>query len=201
MKLYYFPLSGYSQKTLVAMYEKNVNSSSSRSVVADVPLRTRPRRPSSQKVNRLGKVPFLYIDEGDWKVAESSIIIEYIDRHVALQKRGSHEEAHVRPRWTGSGQGNRVESVASTTVPRLRARYVNEALGARSSSTAYRPEGMKRVEIPYGVKMASTTSLSSRARSRDLRRASRDGQEALGPWAMRFTYSQLDGRLRGHVRR
>ncbi len=76
MKLYYFALSPYSQKALIALDEKNV-----RYEAVHVDLGDAAARAEYAKVSRLGKVPFL-LDEGrDWKVPESSIIVEYLDRH------------------------------------------------------------------------------------------------------------------------
>ena len=77
LKFYYFPLSGYSQKTLTAMYEKGVKFEP---VIVNL-FNPAEKAEYTSKVNRLGKVPFLHVSEGDWKLPESSIIIEYIDRH------------------------------------------------------------------------------------------------------------------------
>jgi glutathione S-transferase len=76
MKLYYFPLSPYSQKALIALAEKGIKYEA-----VQVDLGDANARAEFAKINRLGKVPFLVDEARDWKVPESSIIIEYIDRH------------------------------------------------------------------------------------------------------------------------
>ena len=76
MKLYYFPLSPYSQKALIALEEKGAPYEA-----VSVDLGDPAARAEFAKVSRLGKVPFLVDDARDWKVPESSIIIEYLDTH------------------------------------------------------------------------------------------------------------------------
>jgi glutathione S-transferase len=76
MKLYYFTLSPYSQKALIALAEKGVKYEA-----VQVDLGDANARAEFAKINRLGKLPFLVDEARDWKVPESSIIIEYIDRH------------------------------------------------------------------------------------------------------------------------
>jgi glutathione S-transferase len=75
MKLYYFPLSTYSQKVLTALYEKGI---------AFTPELVQPSNPAQRvaylAVNPLGKVPTLVLDDGQ-AVTESSIIIEYLEDH------------------------------------------------------------------------------------------------------------------------
>jgi glutathione S-transferase len=78
MKLYYFPLSPYSQKALIALDEKGATYDR-----ALVDLGDATARAEHEKVNRIGKVPFLRDEARDWNVPESSTIIEYVDRHVA----------------------------------------------------------------------------------------------------------------------
>jgi len=131
MKFYYFPLSGYSQKTLTALYEKNAKFEPH-----VVNLFNPEEKAAFAKVNRLGKVPFLHVEEGDWKVPESSIIIEYIDRHVA------------------GGTKLIPDDLDLARQVRFRDRlfdlYVNEPSGKIFFDTM-RPEGQKD---PYGVKQA-----------------------------------------------
>ncbi len=76
MKLYYFALSPYSQKVLIALDEKGA-----RFDAVHVDLGDAGARAEFAKINRLGKVPFLVDEARDWKVPESSIIIEYLDTH------------------------------------------------------------------------------------------------------------------------
>ena len=73
MKLYYFPLSTYAQKTLIALYEKSVDFEP-----VLVNLQDETERTEYRKIYPLGKVPLLVRDD-DWLIPESSIIIEYID--------------------------------------------------------------------------------------------------------------------------
>jgi glutathione S-transferase len=76
MKLYYNPLSPFSQKALIALEEKGVAYDKE-----IVDLGNAEARAAYEKVNRLGKVPFLVDDKRDWRVPESTIIIEYLERH------------------------------------------------------------------------------------------------------------------------
>jgi glutathione S-transferase len=76
MKLYYHPLSSYSQKVLVALHEKNVDPER---VIID--FSQAGARDELQKVNRLGKLPVLVIEEKSWRVPESTIIVEYLEQH------------------------------------------------------------------------------------------------------------------------
>jgi glutathione S-transferase len=77
MKLYYFPRSTYSQKTLLAFHEKQVAFTPVIVNLADANARA-----DYQAINPLGKVPLLVLDDG-WKIPESSIIIEYLDGHFS----------------------------------------------------------------------------------------------------------------------
>lgn len=76
MKLYYHPVSSYSQKVLMAFYEKGASFEP-----VLVNLMDPAGRAEYTKTNPLGKIPLLRVEEKDWGVPESSIIIEYIDRH------------------------------------------------------------------------------------------------------------------------
>ncbi|MFC7049209.1 glutathione S-transferase family protein [Emcibacter nanhaiensis] len=73
MKLYYNPLSTYSQKVLIAFYEKGLTFEP---FVIDP--RDKSARQSYQKIYPLGKIPLL-ITEQNRPVPESSIIIEFLD--------------------------------------------------------------------------------------------------------------------------
>lgn len=75
MKFYYFPLSTYSQKTLMALHEKEVDFEAKL-----VDLRDPGQRSEYRKIYPLGKIPLLVRDD-DWLIPESTIIIEYIDTH------------------------------------------------------------------------------------------------------------------------
>lgn len=73
MKLYYHPRSRYSQKVLIALYEKDMPFT---------PVMLYPGDPADRAelrtVTPIGKVPVLVLDDG-WKIPESTIIVEYID--------------------------------------------------------------------------------------------------------------------------
>jgi glutathione S-transferase len=72
--LHYHPLSTYSQKTLMALYEKDFPFTPQ---LLDI---TNPEaRAAYKKVYPLGKVPLLTGE--DQFIPESSIIIEYVDAH------------------------------------------------------------------------------------------------------------------------
>jgi glutathione S-transferase len=73
MKLYYAAVSTYSQKALIALYEKGVPFEA-----VPVNLASAEARAEYEKVYPLGKVPFLVADDG-WSVPESTIICEYLD--------------------------------------------------------------------------------------------------------------------------
>ena len=73
MKLYYFPLSTYSQKVLVALHEKDAAFES-----AQVRLFDETERERYRKLYPLGRIPLLVLDDGHL-IPESSIIVEYLD--------------------------------------------------------------------------------------------------------------------------
>jgi len=81
MKLYYTPRSTYSQKALIALYEKRASFT---------PAILSPNDPKDRaellKLTPLGKVPVLVLDDG-WKIPESTIIIEYLDAHLSTGAR------------------------------------------------------------------------------------------------------------------
>src|SRR5688572_33057457 len=76
MKLYYNPVSSYSQKVTMAFAEKNAPFEP-----VIVNLMDPQGRADYLKIYPIGKVPFLKVDEKNLDVFESSSIIEYIDRH------------------------------------------------------------------------------------------------------------------------
>jgi len=76
LKLYLHPLSSFCQKVLIALYE---NATAFEPVTVDLASQT-----SSAELKRLwpiGKFPVLRDDAKDLTIPESSIIIEYLDRH------------------------------------------------------------------------------------------------------------------------
>ncbi len=77
MKLYYNPISTYSQKVLIAAREKNVKYEP-----VLVSLNDPAAKAEYKKINPHGKVPTLVLDDG-WKIPESTIIVEYFEGHFA----------------------------------------------------------------------------------------------------------------------
>ena len=73
MKLYYNPLSTYSQKVLIALYEKGIEFDAE-----IVNLMDPDERATYRAVYPLGKVPCLILDDGHM-IPESTTIIEYLD--------------------------------------------------------------------------------------------------------------------------
>lgn len=73
MKLYYFPLSTYCQKVMIAFEEKGVTYEPE-----PVDFMTPEGRAAYEETYPIGKVPFLKATE-DWDVPESTSIIEYLE--------------------------------------------------------------------------------------------------------------------------
>jgi len=76
LKLYFHPLSSFCQKVLVALYENGT-----RFEPHIVDLGNAVAAAEFKKIWRIGKFPVLRDDAKDRTVPESSIIIEYLDRH------------------------------------------------------------------------------------------------------------------------
>ena len=76
MKLYYFPLSTYSQKVLTALHEKGAEFESEQVRLFDETERERYR-----EIYPLGRIPLLVLDDGHL-IPESSIIVEYLDTNL-----------------------------------------------------------------------------------------------------------------------
>ncbi len=75
MKLYFHPISSYSQKVLIALYE---NATAFEPEIIDL---MNPESMAKYKeIYPLGKVPLLELDDG-YRIPESSIIIEYLSQH------------------------------------------------------------------------------------------------------------------------
>ncbi|HTD07135.1 glutathione S-transferase family protein [Undibacterium sp.] len=94
MKLYYNPLSTYSQKALIALYEKQVAFEP-----VLVSLMTPEGKAEYEKIYPIGKVPLLKPSE-DHQIPESTIIIEYLEGHYSTGTRlipdGVDEARQVR---------------------------------------------------------------------------------------------------------
>jgi glutathione S-transferase len=75
MKLYFHPISTYSQKVLIAAREKDIKFTPE-----IVDLMNPAAKEEYKKTNPNGKVPFLLLDDG-WRIPESTIIVEYLEGH------------------------------------------------------------------------------------------------------------------------
>ncbi|MEZ5464932.1 MAG: glutathione S-transferase family protein [Lysobacteraceae bacterium] len=89
MKLYYSPLSTYSQKVRIAIAEKGLDIDTEK-----VNLMSPEAHAAYREIYPIGKVPFL-LGEDDHHVPESSIIIEYLD-----------DKFPDTPRLSASGSGD-----------------------------------------------------------------------------------------------
>lgn len=72
-ELYYHPLSPYSQKVLIAIYEKGANFTPKIVNLSDA-----KERANYRKLYPMGKLPLIVLNHGPL-IPESSIIIEYLD--------------------------------------------------------------------------------------------------------------------------
>ena len=79
MKLYFHPLSTYSQKTVIAFHEKGVPFEPQ-----IVNLMDPAGRAEYEKLYPLGKIPSLVRDDG-WFIPESTIIVEYLEGYFPDQ--------------------------------------------------------------------------------------------------------------------
>jgi glutathione S-transferase len=77
MKLYYAPASSYSQRVLIALYEKNADF-----IPLEVNLFDPKEREQYMQINPFGKVPTLVTDKNQ-VLFEACIIIEYLDKNFA----------------------------------------------------------------------------------------------------------------------
>jgi glutathione S-transferase len=162
MKFYYSPISTYSQKTLMALYEKGAAFEP-----VLVHLSDRAARAEYEKTNPLGKVPLLHVvEKDDWKVTESSIIIEYIDRHC--------------PGGTKLIPDDPDNARQTRFYDRLYDLYVIE-LADKILFDGWRPEDKRD---PYGVEQAHTRL--------DRFLAIADENMAKKTWAMGDTFTMAD---------
>lgn len=76
LNLYFHPLSSFSQKVLIALYENNTPFEPHILNFQDEALRR-----EFLELWRMGKFPLLKDEARDWMVPETSIIIEYLDQH------------------------------------------------------------------------------------------------------------------------
>jgi glutathione S-transferase len=131
MKLYFHPVSSFSQKTLVAFHEKGV---AFEPVIIN--LMDPKDREAYRQVNPLNKVPFLRVEDKKLELAESSIIIEYIDRKF--------------PGGTKLIPDDFDQALQVRKLDRYFDNYINEPM-AKILFDGFRPEGKND---PYGVQQA-----------------------------------------------
>lgn len=81
MKLYYAPASSYSQRVLIALYEKDISFTP-----VEVNIFEQNSREKYQKINPFGKIPTLETDKGKI-IFEACIIIEYLERQFPQKHR------------------------------------------------------------------------------------------------------------------
>lgn len=82
LKLYYNPISSYSQKTLMGLYEKEVSFTP-----IMVNLMDSAARQEYLSVNPWGKVPTMICVDEDRTLPESSIILEFVDQRFSTGTR------------------------------------------------------------------------------------------------------------------
>lgn len=92
MKLYYNPISSYSQKVLIALYEKGLEFEPEIVNIMDPDARAKYR-----EVYPMGKIPCLQLEDGHI-IPESTTIIEYIDplAKPTLIKGDADEKRRIR---------------------------------------------------------------------------------------------------------
>jgi glutathione S-transferase len=134
LKLYYHPISGYSQKVLIALHEKNVEFTP-----AIVDLFDPAAKAAYREVSPFGKVPTLKIEDEDWVVPESSIIIEYLENRFATGTKLIPDDKNLARR--------------TRFYDRLMDLYVHDPLG-KIFFDGFRPAGKND---PFGVERAKET--------------------------------------------
>ena len=93
MKLYMHPLSPFSQKAIIAFYEKDVAFDPQ---IVDI-LTDKAAVAEYAKIYPLAKIPLLVLDDG-WKIPESSIIVEYLDTQFEKGTRLIPKDANLARR-------------------------------------------------------------------------------------------------------
>ena len=79
LRLYFHPLSSFSQKVLIALYENDTPFEPEILGAGDT-----AAIEALKKIWPIGKFPVLRDEARDWTVPETSIIIEYLDRDDAF---------------------------------------------------------------------------------------------------------------------
>jgi glutathione S-transferase len=90
LTLYFHPLASYCQKVLIALYE---NDTAFTPLVVD--LGNEAERAALLKLWPIGKFPVLRDDTREQTIPESSIIIEYLDRHYPGRTRWVPQDADL----------------------------------------------------------------------------------------------------------
>ena len=161
LKLYFHPLSSFCHKALIALYENNTPFEN---VIVD--LGNEAERSALLKLWPIGKFPVLRDDARGETVPESSIIIEYLDRHYRGRTRFIPED--VDAAWQ----------------TRLRDRFYDLYLHLpmqKIMGDRLRPDGHKD---PHGVAEARAQLRTSYAMI--------EQQMAQGSWAMGSEFGLAD---------
>jgi glutathione S-transferase len=90
LKLYFHPLSSFSQKVLIALYENDTPFEPHIVNFGD-----EASRREFLELWRIGKFPVLKDEARDWMVPETTIIIEYLDQHYSGSTRFIPEDPDV----------------------------------------------------------------------------------------------------------
>ena len=185
MKLYYHPVSGYSRKVLLALYEKNIPFEG---VVVNLfdPAEAEKYR---NDINPMGKVPYLVRDDG-WKIPESTIIVEYLEgAHSSGPKLISDDKDTARRQrfYDRCGDLYLMEPIATIAIQSMFVPAEKRNLGLVFQSYALWPHLTVARNVDFGLRL------------RRIPRARRQEQvaailETLGIAAQRDRYpSQLSG--------
>jgi glutathione S-transferase len=161
LRLYFHPLSSYCHKVLIALYENDT-----RFEPVSVNLGSETERAALLKLWPVGKFPVLRDDARNLTVPESTVIIEYLDRHYPGATRFIPSDA---------------EDARQTRLrDRFYDHYVHEPM-QKIVGDRLRPEGKKD---PHGVEEAKNRLKTSLGMI--------DSEMATRPWAMGETFSLAD---------
>ena len=150
LKLYLHPLASYCHKALIALYE---NDTPFTPVMVD--LGNEAERAMLLKLWPIGKFPVLRDDVRDQTIPESSVIIEYLDRHYLGGVRFISDDADLawRTRLRDRFYDLYVhEPMQRIVLDRLRPAGKNDSLGVE--------EAKARLRVSYGMidrQMAAAT--------------------------------------------
>jgi glutathione S-transferase len=161
MKLYFNPVSSYSQKVLVALYEKGC---AFEPVIVN--LMDPKEIESYKKIYPVVKIPFVRIEDKSLDLAESSVIIEYLDRHFPGGTKLIPDDPEL--------------ALQVRMQDRFFDLYINDAV-TKILFDGFRPQGMNDA---FGVQQARNRL--------DLMYAMFDQQMANRKWAVGETFSMAD---------